>query len=72
MSGLPCEPLRFLLFSIICLLVCFAAEGMGLFVGAIFNVTVIIIFKQLSSTISENKHKRLNVYIEKQNEYQRY
>ncbi|XP_025412973.1 ATP-binding cassette sub-family G member 4 [Sipha flava] len=39
MSGLPHEPLRFLLFSIICLLVCFAAEGMGLFVGSIFNVT---------------------------------
>lgn len=42
MAGLPYELLRFSLFNIICLLVCFVAEGMGLFVGAIFNVTVFI------------------------------
>jgi len=41
MAGLPREFLRFSVFNVICLLVCFVAEGMGLLVGAIFNVTVL-------------------------------
>ncbi|CAH1737686.1 ATP-binding cassette sub-family G member 1 [Aphis gossypii] len=39
MSGLPYELLRFSMFNIICLLVCFVSEGMGLLVGSVFNVT---------------------------------
>lgn len=45
MAGLPRELLRFSVFNIICLLVCFVAEGMGLLVGSIFNVTVFSFFK---------------------------
>lgn len=46
MSGLPYELLRFSMFNIICLLVCFVSEGMGLLVGSIFNVTVCIVMKE--------------------------
>nr|QBQ34586.1 ATP-binding cassette sub-family G member 18 [Diaphorina citri]QER78504.1 ATP-binding cassette transporter [Diaphorina citri] len=39
MSGLPVEWERFTLFCTVGILVCFTAEGMGLFIGSIFNVT---------------------------------
>lgn len=55
MSGLPYELLRFSMFNIICLLVCFVSEGMGLLVGSIFNVTVCIVMKEKKSYVIVNQ-----------------
>ena len=40
LSGLPLEPERFLLFTLVSVIVSFVAEGLGLAIGATFNVTV--------------------------------
>lgn len=40
LSGLPSEPWRFLMFAFIGVIVSFVAEGLGLAIGATFNVTV--------------------------------
>jgi hypothetical protein len=40
MNGLPAEWYRFSLFSLIAITVCLVAEGLGLAIGSIFNVTV--------------------------------
>jgi len=42
MNGLPAEWYRFFLFSLVALIVCFVAEGLGLAIGSVFNVTVSI------------------------------
>ena len=39
-TGLPVELDRFLLFSLIGILTALTAEGMGLFIGSVFSVTV--------------------------------
>ncbi|KAL7012314.1 hypothetical protein ACKWTF_014763 [Chironomus riparius] len=39
LSGLPLEPERFLMFSLVSVIVSFVAEGLGLAIGATFNVT---------------------------------
>uniref|UniRef100_A0A8D8SLS9 ATP-binding cassette sub-family G member 1 n=1 Tax=Cacopsylla melanoneura TaxID=428564 RepID=A0A8D8SLS9_9HEMI len=39
LSGLPVEWERLTLFCTVGILVCFTAEGMGLFIGSVFNVT---------------------------------
>lgn len=48
MSGLPAELWRFGLFAFIAIVTSFVAEGLGLFIGATFSITVkktkIIIF----------------------------
>lgn len=41
-TGLPAEADRFLVFSLIALIVSVTAEGMGLFIGSVFSVTVSI------------------------------
>lgn len=43
LSGLPMEPWRFLTFTMIGIIVSFVSEGLGLAIGATFNVTVISI-----------------------------
>jgi hypothetical protein len=40
MNGLPAEWYRFSLFSLIAITVCLVAEGLGLAIGSVFNVTV--------------------------------
>lgn len=42
LSGLPMEPWRFLTFTMIGIIVSFVSEGLGLAIGATFNVTVIL------------------------------
>jgi hypothetical protein len=41
LAGLPLEPWRFLVFALIGVIVSIVAEGLGLAIGATFNVTVI-------------------------------
>lgn len=45
LSGLPLEPWRFGMFALIGVVVSFVAEGLGLAIGATFNVTVSIVGK---------------------------
>lgn len=40
LAGLPHEPWRFAMFALIGVVVSFVAEGLGLAIGATFNVTV--------------------------------
>jgi hypothetical protein len=40
MNGLPAEWYRFSLFCLIAITVCLVAEGLGLAIGSVFNVTV--------------------------------
>jgi hypothetical protein len=40
LAGLPLEPWRFTMFALIGVIVSFVAEGLGLAIGATFNVTV--------------------------------
>lgn len=40
MTGLPVESYRFFTFCVIGIIVSLTAEGMGLFIGSVFNVTV--------------------------------
>jgi hypothetical protein len=40
LSGLPMEPWRFIMFALIGVVVSVVAEGLGLAIGATFNVTV--------------------------------
>lgn len=40
LSGLPLEPWRFVMFAFIGVIVSMVAEGLGLAIGATFNVTV--------------------------------
>lgn len=40
LAGLPLEPWRFVMFALIGVIVSFVAEGLGLAIGATFNVTV--------------------------------
>lgn len=40
LAGLPLEPWRFAMFALIGVIVSFVAEGLGLAIGATFNVTV--------------------------------
>ncbi|XP_069702129.1 ATP-binding cassette subfamily G member 4 isoform X2 [Periplaneta americana] len=39
MYGLPAELHRFCMFSLVCIVVCFVSEGLGLAIGSAFNVT---------------------------------
>jgi urea transporter len=40
LNGLPAEWYRFLLFCLVAITVCLVAEGLGLAIGSVFNVTV--------------------------------
>ena len=42
LNGLPNEWYRFFLFCFIAVIVCLVAEGLGLAIGSVFNVTVSI------------------------------
>ncbi len=48
-TGLPVEAERFLIFSFIGIIISLTAEGMGLFVGSIFNVTVSVFYYKLAN-----------------------
>lgn len=56
MTGLPLEIDRFLLFSLIGILTSLTAEGMGFFIGSVFNVTVSKVFFFLSNRDKQKKH----------------
>jgi hypothetical protein len=42
LNGLPSEWYRFFVFSLVAITVCLVAEGLGLAIGSVFNVTVSI------------------------------
>lgn len=51
LAGLPHEPWRFIMFALIGVVVSFVAEGLGLAIGATFNVTVIISNSRASNSL---------------------
>jgi hypothetical protein len=55
LSGLPVEPERFLMFALVSVIVSFVAEGLGLAIGATFNVTVRISFTNLEILLKNFK-----------------
>jgi hypothetical protein len=57
LNGLPAEWYRFFLFCLIAITVCLVAEGLGLAIGSVFNVTVSIYINICNVTLkhwSEN------------------
>jgi hypothetical protein len=66
MNGLPAEWYRFSLFSLVAITVCLVAEGLGLAIGSIFNVTVsMYIYSYTPQSYSKDIKNGLLAYLEK-------